>query len=252
MEVNELKSDKTVIDWLQRVRAADNTKETYLTSLHFYTEFTNKSPTELIEEAEDEIDSHVRARKQKMYEYISNFRLWLDSKHLAPMTVEIRIRSIKSFYKYNGIIYVSMERSNGKPVTLTVNDGIPTKEEIREILKVCDPLEKAIVLVGASSGLASNEIINLKIKDFKNGYCEDGITTLKLFRAKTNYKFVTFLTKEASEAVWDYLKYRDRSVKSKDQKRRNEQLYKQKVVDAEGYLFVSKAISEEYLTTHNE
>ena len=73
MRVNDLKSDKTVIDWLQRVRAADNTKETYLTSLQFYTKFTNKSPTELIEEAEDEIDSHVRARKQKMYEYISNF-----------------------------------------------------------------------------------------------------------------------------------------------------------------------------------
>lgn len=178
---------------------------------------------------------------------------WFKSKQLAPMTIEIRLRSILSFYNYNDIIYVSMERSNGKPVTLTVNDGIPTKEEIREILNKCDPLEKAIVLVGASSGLASNEIINLRIKDFKNDYCEeDGIATLILVRQKTNYKFVTFLSREASEAVWDYLKYRDRSEKSKDQKRRNEQLYKQKVFDDEGYLFVSKAISDEYLTTHNE
>jgi integrase len=193
----------------------------------------------LIEEAEDEIDSHVRARKQKMYEYISNFRLWLESKHLAPMTIETRIRSVKSFYRYNGIIFISMERSNSKPIPPESNYGIPTKDEIRIILKKCDPLEKAIVLVGASSGLASNEICNLKIKAFENEECEDGITTLKLVRAKTNYKFVTFLSREATEAVRDYLKYRGQSVKSKDQKRRNEQLYKQKLFDDEGYLVVS-------------
>jgi integrase len=174
-----------------------------------------------------------------MYEYISNFRLWLESKHLAPMTVEIRIRSVKSFYKCNGIIFVSMERSSGKPIPLESNYGIPTKEEIREILKKCEPLERAIVLVGASSGLASNEIINLRIKDFKTNYCEeDSIATLKLVRAKTNYKFVTFLTKEATEAVWDYLKYRGRCEKSKSQKKRDIQLYKQKVFDDEGYLFI--------------
>jgi hypothetical protein len=63
MEVNGLKSDKTVIDWLQRAKAKPNTRETYLVDLQFYTKFTNKSPTELIEEAEDEVDSHVRARK---------------------------------------------------------------------------------------------------------------------------------------------------------------------------------------------
>ena len=182
-----------------------------------------------------------------------DFEEWLNSKPLAPMTVEIRIRSVISFYKYNGIIFVSMERSSGKPMPLESNYGIPAKEEIREILKKCEPLERAIVLVGASSGLASNEIINLRIKDFKTGYCEeDGITTLKLVRAKTNYKFVTFLTKESSEAVKDYLKYRDRSEKSKSQKKRDEQLYKQKVFNDDGYLFISKSIAEEYQDTHDE
>ncbi len=45
----------------------------------------------------------------------------------------------------------------------------PTKEDIQKILEVCDLLEKSLVLVGVSNGLAANEIRNLKIKDFKMG-----------------------------------------------------------------------------------
>ena len=63
-----------------------------------------------------------------------------------------------------------------------------------------------------------------------------------LVRQKTNYKFVTFLSREATKAVQDYQKYRGRSEKSKSQKKRDEQLYKQKVFDEEGYLFISKSL----------
>jgi hypothetical protein len=35
---------------------------------------------------------------------------------------------------------------------------------------VADPLERVIVLVGLTSGLGSNEIINLKVENFKAEY----------------------------------------------------------------------------------
>ena len=283
MKVPELKNDPMVIDWLQRAKAKQNTQESYLVGLQFYTEFTGMTPIELIEEAEDEIDAHVRARKQKINQYMSDFRFWLEakgkpeykemiekkgwleskswlnleewfkSKCLAPFTIESRVRSAKSFYKYSGIVYQELERRNCNPIPLESNKGIPDKDEIREILKVCDPLEKAIVLVSASSGLASNEIINLKIKNFKNSYCEkDRITTLKLCRQKTNYDFVTFLSPEASEAVWDYLKYRNRTSRAVDPKTRNLRELKRKESSDEGYLFISKYINNEYLKTQDE
>jgi integrase len=283
MKVPELKNDPMVIYWLQRAKAKQNTQESYLVGLQFYTEFTSMTPKELIEEAENEIDTHVRARKQKINQYMSDFRLWLEakgkpeyiemiekkgwleskswlnfeewfkSKCLAPFTIESRVRSAKSFYKYSGIVYQELERRNCNPIPLESNKGIPDKNEIREILKVCDPLEKAIVLVGASSGLASNEIINLKIKNFKNSYCEeDRITTLKLCRQKTNFYFVTFLSPEASEAVWDYLKYRNRTSRAIDPKTRHLRELKRKESSDEGYLFISKYINNEYLKTHDE
>ena len=40
------------------------------------------------------------------------------------------------------------------------------KKIYREVLKVCDPMEKAVVLVGISSGLGANEIINLRVGGF--------------------------------------------------------------------------------------
>jgi hypothetical protein len=109
---------------------------------------------------------------------------------------------------------------------------------------VCDPLERAILLVGASSGLSANEIINLKVKDFKTGYDKKTeITTLKLRREKTKVDFVTFLSPEASRVVWEYLDYRERTIKT-GETRRLHRLEKQKVLSDNDYLFISRHIPD--------
>ena len=107
---------------------------------------------------------------------------------------------------------------------------IPTKEDLQEVLKVCDTMEKAILLVGASSGLSANEIINLKVKDFNRGYDpKTGITTLDLRRGKVDFDFITFLSPEASKAVQEYLTYRARTEKTGELRKLN-QLEKQKSI----------------------
>jgi integrase len=86
----------------------------------------------------------------------------------------------------------------------------------------------------------------------KTGIAEDGhdpkteITTLSLVRRKTEVKFYTFLTPEASLAVWDYLQYREWKPKVM-QPYRLRQLEKQKITRPKGNLFVQKNIPEEYL-----
>ncbi len=50
-----------------------------------------------------------------------------------------------------------------------------------------------MILVGCSSGLGLNEIINLKINQFLEGYDETtGITTLYIRREKVQYDHITF------------------------------------------------------------
>jgi integrase len=93
---------------------------------------------------------------------------------------------------------------------------IPSKEDIQDILKVCEPIETALVLAGVSSGLSAIELCNLKVADFKNGYDPDtGITTLHIRRVKTRVDFITFFTPEASKAIIEYLEYRNRTPKTR-------------------------------------
>ena len=63
-----------------------------------------------------------------------------------------------------------MPRAGTKARPSEANIDILTKEDLQEILKVYDPLQKAILLVGAASGLGANEIRALKVKDFKAVY----------------------------------------------------------------------------------
>jgi len=56
-----------------------------------------------------------------------------------------------------------MKRESSSPQTKKENKRLPTKEELQEVSKVCEPIEKAILLVGISSGLAAEEICNPKV-----------------------------------------------------------------------------------------
>lgn len=143
-----------------------------------------------------------------------------------------------------------MKSDKAKP--LRQNRDIPTKSDLQDILKICDPLEKAVVLVGATSGLSTNEIINLKISDFKKGYePETGLTTLDLRRQKVEVDFITFLTPEASNAVIDYLTFRGRTVKTRE-KKRVRQVEKQKVFSDSNYLFITRKVVDEFLCDYDD
>jgi integrase len=159
---------------------------------------------------------------------------------------------VTNFYKSFDIEIPSIPRSEKRAQPLQENCEIPTKEDLQEVLKICDPLEKAILLTGASSGLSANEIINLKIKNFRKGYDSvTEITTLKLRREKVGFDFITFLSPEASRAILEYLKYRDRTHNTGDMRRIN-QIRKQNVFSENGYLFIGRSIPEEFLKSKNE
>lgn len=247
MKIFELKEDTMVTDWLDNIKKS-NTIKLYLLAMQGYTEFLNKSPNKLINEAEEE--SKLLARKRNIKKYLIGFKKHMIDKGLSPMTQKAYMAGVKAFYAFYDIELPKIKIDNVKP--LRENKGIPTKEDIQEALKVCDPLETAVLLVGATSGLSANEIINLRIDDFKKGYDPTtGITTLDLRRQKVELDFITFLTPEASNAVKDYLTYRARTIKTSESKRLM-QLEKQRITSDTGYLFISRSICDDYLTDHDD
>ena len=134
-----------------------------------------KTPTELITEADDEVTKGIHMRDRKATSYLDDFKLELQEKGLAPLTQKSYLTGLRSFYKYNYVETHSVNQLRAKP--LKKNKYLITKEELRDILKVTEPVETAIILIGCSSGLSANETINLKIEDLKFDK-EIGITTL--------------------------------------------------------------------------
>lgn len=167
-------------------------------------------------------------RERKILSYLIDFKVYLNKKGLALLSQKAYLTGVKAFYWFYFIEVPTLKQKKGN--VLKKNKHNVTKDDIREALKVKDPLETAVVLVGCSSGLSANEIINLKVSDFKSGQAEDKKTTLELTRHKTDFEFVSYLSKGATEAVEAYLQYRGRTSKTNDAKR-HRQLAKQKVTD---------------------
>lgn len=229
-----------------------HTIENYGVALKEYCEYTNKSPTQMIEEAREDIKSGKLMDERRIFEEFLRFVAFMNSTKMSPNTKRLRICGIASFFK-NFYIEVPTSAVSIPAEPLKENIKIPEREDIQEALKIADLLERAVVLVGVASGLSAEDICNLKVRDFKEGFdSKTGITTLQLRREKTRIDFVTYLTPEASQAVYDYLeKYRNRSV-PETHKERFDQIRKQKIQDEDGYLFILRKIPEEFFLTGNE
>lgn len=257
MNWKELFADQYIKNWLSGIGAKKTTREGYIDSMRIYTEFLGKTPEQIILESEEDIRKGRLMREKRIFSELREFREHLERSDIAPMSVKSKLTGVRSFYKFYDIILPSLPRSAVNARPLMENRPIPGKEDIRDVLSVADPIEKALVLIGVSSGLAVNEISNLRLEEFYNGYDpETQITTLHLIREKVNYEFYTFLSPEASKAVFEYLEYRNRPSDSGDKVRQN-QLLKQRVRynargDPIGYLFVRRAIVPEYLALKDE
>lgn len=257
MKHNELKEDKYIKDWLSGFGVKSTTKNGYIDSMRSYTEFIKKTPEQLIIESEEDIRSGKLMRERKIANDLREYREFLESSGLSTMTIKSRLTAVRSFYKFYDIYLPTLPLSATKARPRIENREIPTKEDIQEVIKVCDPLEKAIILTGVASGLSANEISNIKVKEFLDGYDpETEITTLHLVREKVGYEFYTFLTPEASRAIKEYIKYRERETDIKEPKRLESRL-KQKIKydkkgNPTGYLFICRNVVPEYLNCKNE
>lgn len=250
MKIADLKTDKTICLWMDELNPKKNTENSYLTAFKQYIEYTGMTPLELLTEAESDIKLGVLPRERAIKRHFSGFRKHLQSKKYAPITVKNMISGVKSFYQCFDIDIPKMPRSAERARPLEKHTKIPTKEDLQQALKVCDILERAIVLTGCSGGLAANEIRNLTVGKFKDGYdSETEITTLRLRREKVGYDFITFLNPEASRAIWDYLNFRNREETAKE---KFVQMKKQKVYSDNDYLFCKRIIDNVYLEDFNE
>jgi hypothetical protein len=100
MKVDDLKKDDFIIEWLDVLganEASDKTKRNYLLGMQAYTDYVQKTPSELILEVEAEIRVGLLGRERSLKRNLIKFLKYLQEKKLAPMTVRTHMAGIKSF-----------------------------------------------------------------------------------------------------------------------------------------------------------
>ncbi|TQD23586.1 site-specific integrase [Methanolobus vulcani] len=225
MKVNEIKNDPA-IRRLFRIRGikSENTINLYISAFVLFAEFTGFSPSKILEIAQSEYDEGIKPHMMSHFELIGSFREYLEKSTsnrkapYAPSSIKCYVDRIKSFFTTYYLPVPATIRSvevRAKP--RIENQKLPNRELILKTIKIASIRDKAIILVGVSSGLAASDICTLTVKDFMEGYDPaTEITTLSLRRQKTQIDFTTFLSPEASRAVKTYLMTRESAcLKSK-------------------------------------
>lgn len=206
-----IKEDPRIEQWLEGGDIAKSTRVTYLFFMEEFCDCIKKTPTELIEEANQETRSGKLLSERNTVIYITKFKKCLENK--APKTQALALSTIKSFYQSFDIQLSVSTRSKKKKLPLRENGTFLTKDDVKKLIVNADNLRfKAIMLCMATSGMARQEILNLKIKDITYERIGDNaeIGILNIRREKSQTDYTTFISPEAVTSIKNYFEERNR------------------------------------------
>lgn len=198
----------------------------YKKALQNYCNYNKLTLTELYEEADQEEEKGVRAKNRKIIQRLRGFRTYLIQENYAPVTINGYYSCSKAFYRHY-LIEIPYIPSIKLPQKQLMYEEMPHKEHILEALsRTSNPKHRAIIYFMVSSGTARNEVANITIQDFIDATKEyhnstniydvvqelekqDNIIPLfQLTRVKTNFRYYTCCTPEATKHILRYLRTR--------------------------------------------
>jgi hypothetical protein len=106
-----------------------------------YTQYTGMTIQDLLKEAISE--AALRSDRLILLR-LAGFRQWLQNEGYAPTSTKALLTGIRSFYACH-YVEVPKLRGDNRAATMKEHEQIPTLEDLQAALKVCDPLEKAIL-----------------------------------------------------------------------------------------------------------
>lgn len=200
----------------------------YKYALQKYSDFTNKTLDELIEEAEDEMYDNVKFRKRKINSYLNGFKSHLEELGVARSSKNHIIMLVRSFYNEFDIQLPRLKRKKSRKASIPETiEVLPTMDEIKKFMEYCNNVYKAIVLTGLSSGMSRAELSSLTFKHFYNAMELDKypidipeliekanpkvkrekafVPLWQIKRIKTDHPYFTFSSPESIDRIIVYL-----------------------------------------------
>jgi len=224
----DILDDQIIKNFFNNRNISDNTKEQYEIRIRSYCNFTEKTSTELVDEAVEEQDNGVIFSDRKVKKYLQDFIDKLIEKGKSENTIKAHLETIKALYYDNGIDPPNMKTILKKDVKNPVLEELPTKEHIRKALKYCNLRDKAIIILQFSSGMNAADVRHLtygKFYDAINEYInlhgnmifnidklnhqlknKDNIIGIwNIIHSNTDIEYLTYNSSESNKAIIDYL-----------------------------------------------
>ncbi|MFW6117361.1 MAG: tyrosine-type recombinase/integrase [Thermoproteota archaeon] len=190
-----------------------STENLYRWAFNKFLDFIGKSAEEINEEYwQDDVD--IRRFKKRYAQKIKSWMIHQKGEGYCTGSIGSMVSAVKSFFKYNDYELGFVPVPSGE---VTFHNRDITREEIAEVLQISKPRDRAFYLVMVSSGLRPTTICQLKIKDLEPDFSEDRVpckVNVRKDKAKGKYHgYFTFITREALDALKNYLKTRSNVTK---------------------------------------
>lgn len=209
MQISDVREDDCVQDFLRSRRIRDSTKKEYVQRIKTYSSFLDKTPSQLIDEAEAEEDAGVKKRKRKIKNYFYDFIDYLENdRKNSEQTIQLHISTISAFYDEHDITPPRIKGLFKNNFNISY-DKLPSFTDVKHAVDLAGTRDRAIILIMISSGMGSSEVRNLTMNDFENAFKDsDDIGTWNIRRFKTRMPYYTFNSPQSSETLLNYMDIR--------------------------------------------
>lgn len=207
----------------------ESSRKVYKWAINHYCDYLKLTPTEFIEEAENEEEERLRMKKRKIKIHLIDFLNFAEEMELSSTSRKHMQTLIRTFYREFEIELPHPVRIVDDEEELITADLMIQKEHIKKALNYANLKYKAIIKVIMSSGMGISEISELTYSNFLNSldlpeklYSDelreiidqrneiDKVPCWKIRRFKTKKPYFTFGSPESVYAILDYLEYLER------------------------------------------
>lgn len=177
------------------------TAETYVKGLMYFIEFIGYPSADTLLDNISNIDLNIRL------EDFINYLLY--DRKVSRSTVSTYIAGIKKWLKVNRVsVNIDVELPQ---VWVVERDRVPSRDELRKILKHANLEDRALILIALSSGLRRSTLAALKLKNID---LNNDIPVIKvppeIAKDRPDRGYITFMTPEAKDALLAYLHEREK------------------------------------------
>ncbi len=213
MKTTKIKDFPEVKKWTAGL--GKGTIPNYLSVLRKFCKFVGKDPSAIIAQRKAELKSSDDDIRHRLDDKVMEFCL-AEAKRTSKGSAATWMRTLNSFFTANRAP-LELERQETRKITKRAkpvyNDYIPTREDLKAMCRVASLRDRAVLLTLASTGI-SGDVCYLKRQNFEDRWGkEDPPFCLAprggwLYRRKTKVKIRPFLTRDAADAIADYLRTR--------------------------------------------